>query len=168
MIGWKLTKLVARNFQRAIEARPHVLQRYGRYEFDDGLVVEVMADLVEHGIRHRDAALAHRLGQPQSGLFGIGEQRAMLEVFERGDFLEADSFLSANGRVNVNSKWTSDDLCGANGHQPLHRFVGSFGKLYRRRHRGEAPHDSRPIGLQAQGSDQLSDLLFHQRKEQPR
>ena len=150
MIRRKLAQPITGDLKCAIEPRAHILQRDHRSQLDDRLLIEVTAHIFENLVGHGDAALAHRLGHAQRGLFSIGEQRTGFEIFQRGDFLEADSVRSANGRVDVNSKRTADDLRGAYRHQPLDDFVGAFGKFQRHSGYCESPHDAGPMRLYLQ------------------
>ena len=110
---------VAFDLQRTIETRAHVLERDGRSEIDDLLGVEVALQLLEHVVGNVDRGERHFLGVAQRGALRRCEQRILLVVRDRSEFLFAYFQRAATGSIDIDSENATDHLRRAQTNQAL-------------------------------------------------
>src|SRR5215469_9704547 len=129
MVRGQLAESIGRYLQRAIEPRTKILERDGCGQLDERGFVEIATQLFEHLIGHFDRTAAHLIRIAQGGFFRRREKFARLVVSNRREFLEAQSRLSAAGRVDIHSERTSDELSGAQAHNSFERIRNTLGKF---------------------------------------
>ena len=113
MISRKLTQAIALDFERMVEAGTKVLEYDHRGQLYDLLRVERALQRIKDGIGNVDWRARHLLSVSQGCLVTFCEMAAALECAKFRELLFGESFLSADGRVDVDSERTANHLGGA-------------------------------------------------------
>ena len=161
---------VAFDLECTIESRAHVLERDGRSQIDDLLGVEVALQLLEHLVGNVDRAKRHFLGVAQRGTLRRREQRILLVVSDRRQFLLAYFQRAATGSIDIDSENATDHLCRAQTDQALQGRAGNLRALYRLHEDRHRERDPGPISPRLVGIQHLADFPLHHprhRLEQP-
>jgi hypothetical protein len=118
-----------------IESRTIVLPRDARGEFHKLRLRELFPQASKEGIGNLNRRARHRVGIFENQPLNVREMKIRLVVVQPSNLLAGDTVLSADGRADVNSKWTTDQRRDAKFSQPFQLGVDQLTSYLRTFHR---------------------------------
>jgi hypothetical protein len=123
VVGRKLAEAIGLDMQGAVETRSQILERNHSSQFNDLRGIEVSFQILKGRISDLCRRARYPLGIAEDCLFARVEIRAALELCKVGKLLFADALFSANGRINIDSKRASYNLCRAHAGERLEPWL---------------------------------------------